>query len=78
MFFASQLMQAAPALQPANVTQIAALPMGSRVKVDPWSDSVSLMKTKGTSPISPRDKMPFEITPIVPYLTRMWEPPRNK
>jgi hypothetical protein len=72
--FASQLMQAAPALQPGNKDQIAALPMGARVKLDPYSDRVSLMKTKATAPVSAREKMPFEVTPLVPYLTRYAEP----
>jgi hypothetical protein len=73
VFFASQLLQAAPALQPGNPQQIAALPMGSRIKVDPWSDSIYLMKTQQTAPVSPREKMPFEVTPMMPYLTRYVE-----
>ena len=73
VYFASQLMQIAPNLQPDNMSQIAALPMGSRLKVDPWSGAVSLMKSKPVSLLSPRDKMPFEITPLVPYLTRYVE-----
>jgi hypothetical protein len=73
VYFASQLMQIAPTLQPDNMSQIAALPMGSRLKVDPWSGAVSLMKSKPVSLLSPRDKMPFEITPLAPYLTRYAE-----
>jgi len=73
VYFASQLTQAAPALQPDNKSQIAALPMGSRLKLDPWSAGVSLMKSRPTSLLSARDKMPFEITPLVPYLTRYVE-----
>jgi hypothetical protein len=73
VYFASQLMQAAAALQPDNKNQIAALPMGSRLKLDPWSASVSLMKSRPASLLSARDKMPFEITPLVPYLTRYVE-----
>jgi len=73
VFFASQLLQAAPPLQPGNKDQIAALPMGARVKLDPYSGRISLMKTKPVSPNSPREKMPFEVTPLVPYLTRYVE-----
>jgi hypothetical protein len=73
VYFASQLMQAAPALQPGDKSQIAALPMGSRLKLDPWSAGVSLMKSRPASLLSARDKMPFEITPLVPYLTRYVE-----
>ena len=73
VYFASELMQAAPALEPANKQQVAALPMGSRIKVDPWSAGVSLMKSRPISLLSGRDKMPFEVTPLVPYLTRYVE-----
>jgi hypothetical protein len=74
-FFASQLLQSAPALEPTNKDQIAALPLGSRVKMDPWNAGVSLMKTKPFTRLSVRDKMPFEVTPLVPYLTRYAESP---
>jgi hypothetical protein len=73
IFFTSQLLQSAPALQTENKGQIAALPIGSRLKVDPWSAGVSLMKSKPMGLISARDKMPFEVTPLVPYLTRYVE-----
>jgi hypothetical protein len=32
-----------------------------------------LMKSRPTSLLSSRDKMPFEVTPMVPYLTRYVE-----
>jgi hypothetical protein len=73
IFFASQLVQAAPALAPDNKRQIAALPLGSRLKIDPWNAGVSLMKSKPVTLLSGRDKMPFEVTPLVPYLTRYVE-----
>jgi hypothetical protein len=73
VFFTSQLLQLAPALDPANLQQNGALPMGSRIKVNPWNDSVTLMKTQQVAPISPREKIPFEVTPINLYLTRCVE-----
>jgi len=73
IYFASQLLQAAPALAPDNKSQIAALPLGARLKIDPWSAGVSLMKSKPMTPLSGRDKMPFAVTPLVPYLTRYVE-----
>jgi len=73
VFLASQLLQSAPALQRNNKDQIAALPLGARVKLDPYSDRVTLMKTKAMAPNSTREKMPFEVTPLVPYLTRYVE-----
>ena len=71
--FASELLQAAPVLQPGNKSQIIALPLGSRLKIDPWNAGVSLMKSKPTALTSARDKLPFEVTPLVPYLTRYVE-----
>jgi hypothetical protein len=73
VFFASQLLQSAPALEPGNKGQIAALPMGSRLKLDPWSAGVSLIKSKPITLLSARDKMPFAVMPLVPYLTRYVE-----
>jgi hypothetical protein len=73
VYFTSQLLQDAPPLDPASLQQIGALPMGSRIKINPWNDSVSLLKTKQVGPISPREKIPFEVTPIDLYLTRFVE-----
>ena len=67
------LLNMGPALQANNVDQIAALPLGARVKVDPWSDRVALVKSKPVALHSAREKMPFEITPFMPYLTRYHE-----
>ena len=49
---------------------IAALPLGGRVKVDPWSGQIEMLKTKPVGLVSEREKMPFEVTPFMPYLTR--------
>jgi len=66
----STLVASAPQLEERRTDQIAALPLGGRVKVDPWSDRVELAKAKLVPLISAREKMPFEITPFFPYLTR--------
>ena len=63
-----------PALQPDKVDQIAALPIGARVKLDPWSDKVELLKAKPVALLSAREKMPFEVTPFMPFLTRYQKP----
>ncbi len=63
-----------PALDPSKVDQIAALPIGARVKLDPWSDRVELLKSKPVALLSAREKMPFEVTPFMPYLTRYQKP----
>jgi Peptidase family M48 len=53
-----------------NPQQIAALPIGGRVKLDPWFDRLDLLKSKPVGGMAEREKMPFEITPFMPYLTR--------
>ncbi|HEV2397024.1 MAG TPA: M48 family metalloprotease [Candidatus Sulfotelmatobacter sp.] len=67
----SPLLEAAPALDEKKLDQIAALPLGGRIKVDPWSDQVELSKAKPVPLTSAREKMEFEITPFFPYLTRL-------
>jgi hypothetical protein len=70
----TQLMSTAPALQPDKLDQIAALPIGARLKLDPWTDRVELLKAKPIPLLSAREKKPFEITPFMPYLTRYEKP----
>jgi hypothetical protein len=67
----SPLLDAAPALDEKRLDQIAALPLGGRIRVDPWSDQVELSKGKAVALTSSREKMEFEITPFFPYLTRL-------
>ncbi len=65
----AQLLQGAPALEPQSIDQIAALPLGGRIKVNAWNDQIRLMKSAPVNLISAKDKMPFEVTPLIPYLT---------
>jgi len=65
---------AAPALDENKIEQIAALPLGSRVKVNPWNNQIVLVKTRPISLLSAREKLPFEITPFALYLTRIETP----
>src|SRR4029077_11965687 len=67
----SALMNGAPELEAKRIDQIAALPLGGRVKLDPWSNRLEMMKTKPVALLSPQEKMPFEVTPFFPYLTRV-------
>ncbi|HUI75591.1 MAG TPA: M48 family metalloprotease [Candidatus Acidoferrum sp.] len=53
-----------------NPQQIAALPLGGRVKMNPWNDQLEMLKSKPVGTIAEREKMPFELTPFMPYLTR--------
>ena len=66
----SSLLASAPALDEKRLDQIAALPLGGRIKVDPWTDQVELSKAKPVALTSSKEKMEFEITPFFPYLTR--------
>ena len=43
-------------------------------KLDPWNDKVELLKAKAAPLTSSREKMPFEVTPFMPYLTRYEKP----
>ncbi|MGC2107273.1 MAG: hypothetical protein WA647_19415, partial [Candidatus Acidiferrum sp.] len=67
---ADQLLAGGPPLKPNDLDQVSALPLGSRIRLDAWTDSVDLMKAKQVAMLSAREKMPFEITPFEPYLTR--------
>jgi hypothetical protein len=65
-----ELLPQGPELQPRSVEQIAALPLGARIRLDPWSNRIELVKTPIVPLVSPREKMPFEVTPVFPYVTR--------
>jgi Peptidase family M48 len=67
----SALMSSGPALAPNKLDQVAALPLGGRVKLNAWDDHVELTKTAPVAITSARDKMPFEVTPFFPRLNRM-------
>ncbi len=67
---ADQLIATGPPLMTSDKDQIAALPLGSRIRLDPWTDGVDFMKTKSSIRTSARDKMPFEVTPFSPFLVR--------
>jgi hypothetical protein len=64
------LMNSAPALDPNKLGQIAALPLGGRVKLNGWDDHAELTKTTPVAVTSARGKMPLEVTPFFPRLTR--------
>jgi hypothetical protein len=70
IYLKSELGSSAPALEPHKLEQIVALPVGGRIKMNPWDDSVDFLKTKPLPLLSSREKMPFAVTPLMPYLTR--------
>jgi Peptidase family M48 len=49
----------------------AALPLGGRIKVEPWNDQLTLLKPQAEGgTIAEYEKMPFEVAPFLVYLTR--------
>jgi len=67
----TSLTSSGPALDLKKLDQIAALPLGGRVKVNPWSVEVELTKSAAVAITTARDKMPFEVTPFFPHLSRL-------
>jgi hypothetical protein len=65
---------AMPVTQPSTAkpaaNMVTALPVGGRIKVEPWSDQLQLLKSKPVGAVAEYENMPFEIAPIVLYLTR--------
>jgi Peptidase family M48 len=62
-----------PAGSTANVpasTLLAALPLGGRIKVDIFNDQLHFLKARAAGTVAEYEKMPFEITPFMLYLTR--------
>jgi hypothetical protein len=69
------LTQGAPKLDMDNLTQIAALPLNSRLKIDPWDDKVFMLNVKPAPLLNARDKMPLELTPVFFRLQRYQDAP---
>jgi hypothetical protein len=66
----ADLWKMAPKLDWDDLTQTAALPLGSWLKTDPWDDKVYMLNAKRYAPMNARDKMPFEVTPVFYKLQR--------
>jgi Peptidase family M48 len=56
------------AVKTANV--IVALPLGARIKVEPWDDRLVMLKAQPEGAVAEYEKMPFEVAPFLVYLTR--------
>jgi len=66
----ADLQKMAPKLNWDDLTQVAALPLGSWIKTDPWDDKEHMLNAKRYAPMNARDKMPFEVTPVFYKLQR--------
>ena len=69
VYLGQQLINSAPPIEKANLDQISALPLGGRIKLDPWTNKIDMVKAKPVALLSEKEKMPFELTPFMPYLT---------
>jgi hypothetical protein len=64
----TELMTRAPELNPRDLTQVPALPIGARLVVDPWDGRLELLRSAAALPGSMREKTPLAITPLTPHL----------
>jgi hypothetical protein len=71
----SALMEKAPELQTTRVDQVAALPLGSRTRLNPWTDELEMLTMRPVPLAAASEKMPFEIAPV--YLHLRYENPRS-
>lgn len=63
------IMNLAPELAPANLDQVAGLPIGARLVLDPWSSRIELSRAVTPTLKSVRENVPFAVTPLMPNLT---------
>lgn len=57
-----------------RLDQLSALPIGSRIVVDPWTDRIEMLTSKPVPLMSRAEKIPFEVTPFYPHLKRLDAP----
>lgn len=53
-----------------SANTIVALPLGGRIKVNPWNDQLKMLKSPPAGTVAEAEKMPFQIAPFMLYLTR--------
>ena len=61
----------APSEEKVDKNVIAALPLGGRIKIDPWNDQLRMLKSKPVGMVAEAENTPFQITPFMFYLTRV-------
>jgi hypothetical protein len=66
----ADLLHMSPKLNWDDLAQRPANPLGFWLKTDPWDDKVHQLNAKIYAYMNPRDKMPFEVTPIFYKLQR--------
>ncbi len=60
----SALTTGAPKLDMAKLDQIPALPLGSLLHINSWTDGVERLNSRPPAILSPGDKLLFEVTPV--------------
>jgi hypothetical protein len=75
---AAAVLSTRPATPDPAENPIVALPLGGRIKIEPWNDHLSLLKARPVGLLAESEKMPFEITPFVLYLTRQADHPVDR
>ena len=73
-FWMAAMIPKSPKLDVKDVKQVAAQPLASFLRFDPWTDQVVTMHTAYEPILNARDKMPFEVTPVYLKL-RYYEAP---
>ena len=73
-FWLQAIISKSPKLDNTDLKQQAAEPLNSFLRIDPWTDQVIKLNVVPAPLLSPRDKLPFEITPISVNLS-YWKPP---
>ncbi len=66
----NELAGAGASQRAAGSGHFVAVRMGTRVKLDPWSNEITLVKAKPAAPATARESDPFELFPFFPFLTR--------
>jgi hypothetical protein len=56
--------------KPASAELAVALPLGGRIKIEPFDDRLVMLKAKPEEAVAAYEKMPFEVAPFLVYLTR--------
>ncbi len=76
-FWLAAMMAKSPKLDMNDLKQVAATPLSSFLRRDPWTDQVITMRSAYEPLLTPADKMPFEVEPVhlkLSYDRRIAEP----
>ena len=66
----ADLGKGAPKLDVNNMNQVAALPLGSHLRIEPWADHVVALNSRPAVLLNAGDKLPLEVTPVYLRLQR--------